>query len=81
MKEYDTGQRDDWAVEACGDITTRQNIQIRGLTLEDLPKHWKALRDVGLFSVQSGMDNVRNLGVLPVGSESVSVFPASYDVN
>lgn len=63
INSYDTGaERSDWAVVPCGDVTTRMNIQLRGVRLEDLPAHWKKLRSVGLFSVQSGMDNVRNLG-------------------
>jgi len=66
ISTYDNGSRDDWTVNGCGDVTTRQNLQLRGIRLEDLPQHWKALRDVGLFSVQSGMDNVRNLVGNPI---------------
>lgn len=43
------------------DITTRQNIQIRGVRIEDLPDIFKRFKAVGLTSVQSGMDNVRNI--------------------
>ena len=43
------------------DITTRQNIQLRGIRIEDLPDIFNRLRAVGLTSVQSGMDNVRNI--------------------
>jgi len=43
------------------DITTRQNIQLRGIRLEDLPYIFDRLGAVGLTSVQSGMDNVRNI--------------------
>ncbi|MFS7898347.1 putative ferredoxin--nitrite reductase [Helianthus anomalus] len=44
----------------CADITTRQNWQIRGVTLPDAPAIIKGLKEVGLTSIQSGMDNVRN---------------------
>lgn len=43
------------------DITTRQNIQIRGVRIEDLPDIFRRFKAVGLTSVQSGMDNVRNI--------------------
>lgn len=48
------------------DITTRQNIQLRGIRIEDLPDIFKRLGQVGLTSVQSGMDNVRNITGDPV---------------
>jgi ferredoxin-nitrite reductase len=43
------------------DITTRQNIQLRGIRIEDLPDIFNKFEAVGLTSVQSGMDNVRNI--------------------
>ncbi|MBW4592588.1 MAG: ferredoxin--nitrite reductase [Brasilonema angustatum HA4187-MV1] len=48
------------------DITTRQNIQLRGIRIEDLPEIFDKLRAVDLTSVQSGMDNVRNITGDPV---------------
>lgn len=48
------------------DITTRQNIQLRGVRLEDIPDLFKRFTEVGLTSIQSGMDNVRNLTGSPV---------------
>jgi len=47
--------------DGSADITTRQNIQLRGVRIEDLPDIFKRLKAVGLTSVQSGMDNVRNI--------------------
>ncbi|MCP9887673.1 ferredoxin--nitrite reductase [Cyanobium sp. ATX 6A2] len=54
------------AVDRCGehgsaDITTRQNIQLRGLLLEDMAPLMAALERVGLTSRQSGHDNPRNI--------------------
>ncbi|CAM6116958.1 unnamed protein product [Calypogeia fissa] len=49
-----------YGADGCADITTRQNWQIRGVVLEDVPELLKGLNRVGLSSLQSGMDNVRN---------------------
>lgn len=48
------------------DITTRQNFQLRGVRLEDIPDIFQRLENAGLTSVQSGMDNVRNITGSPV---------------
>ncbi|PSB31315.1 ferredoxin--nitrite reductase [Stenomitos frigidus] len=48
------------------DITTRQNLQLRGIRLEDVPAIFRKLEQVGLTSIQSGMDNVRNITGSPV---------------
>ncbi|MEM9462942.1 MAG: ferredoxin--nitrite reductase [Myxococcota bacterium] len=44
-----------------GDLTTRQNIQLRWLTIEDVPVVLERLHAVGLGSEQTGMDNFRNV--------------------
>lgn len=54
------------AVDRCGehgsaDITTRQNLQLRGLLLEDMASLMAELERVGLTSRQSGHDNPRNI--------------------
>ncbi len=43
------------------DITTRQQIELRGFTIETVPEIWEKLRGVNLHSIQTGMDNVRNI--------------------
>jgi ferredoxin-nitrite reductase len=53
-------------VDRCGeegsaDITTRQNLQLRGLLLEDMGPLLLDLHRVGLTSRQSGHDNPRNV--------------------
>ncbi|XP_011005977.1 PREDICTED: ferredoxin--nitrite reductase, chloroplastic [Populus euphratica] len=50
--------------DGCADVTTRQNWQIRGVVLPDVPEILRGLAEVELTSLQSGMDNVRN----PVGN-------------
>lgn len=57
--------------DGCADVTTRQNWQIRGVVLPDVPEIIKGLESVGLTSLQSGMDNVRN----PVGNPLAGIDP------
>ncbi|KAK9096930.1 hypothetical protein Sjap_022427 [Stephania japonica] len=57
--------------EGCADVTTRQNWQIRGVVLPDVPEIIEGLNRVGLTSLQSGMDNVRN----PVGNPIAGIDP------
>ncbi|QLE40594.1 ferredoxin--nitrite reductase [Nostoc sp. C052] len=52
--------------DGCADITTRQNIQLRGIRIEDLPDIFNRFDAVGLTTIQSGMDNVRNITGDPV---------------
>ncbi|MGB3199842.1 MAG: ferredoxin--nitrite reductase [Nodosilinea sp.] len=55
-----------YGADGSADITTRQNIQLRGIRLEDIPDIFRQMEAAGLTSVQSGMDNVRNLTGSPV---------------
>ncbi|KAF2321150.1 hypothetical protein GH714_034575 [Hevea brasiliensis] len=57
--------------DGCADVTTRQNWQIRGVELPDVPEILQGLAEVGLTSLQSGMDNVRN----PVGNPLAGIDP------
>jgi ferredoxin-nitrite reductase len=52
--------------DGVADITTRQNLQLRGLPIEDVPQVLRQLKEVGLTSIQSGMDNVRNITGSPL---------------
>lgn len=52
--------------EGNADITTRQNIQLRGVRIEDVPDIFKKLHQYGMTSVQSGVDNVRNITGSPL---------------
>ncbi|APB34076.1 nitrite reductase [Gloeomargarita lithophora Alchichica-D10] len=56
----------DCEADGVGDITTRQNIQLRGIDFANIPHIFQALEQVGLTSVQSGMDNVRNITSSPL---------------
>jgi ferredoxin-nitrite reductase len=48
------------------DITTRQNIQLRGIRIEDIAEIIDRLQQAGMTCVQTGMDNVRNITGSPV---------------
>ncbi len=54
------------------DITTRQQIQLRGFTLAGVPEIWEKLRGVDLHSLQTGMDNVRNLNGCPLAGLTIN---------
>jgi len=43
------------------DITTRQNIQLRGVTLEDGPAMLDGLHALNQTCIQTGFDNIRNM--------------------
>jgi ferredoxin-nitrite reductase len=48
------------------DLTTRQQIQIRHLKIENIPEVFELLEMSGLTSAQTGQDNVRNIMGCPV---------------
>ena len=57
------------------DLTTRQNVQLRGLTLPDVPHVLQRLEAVGITTRQSGMDNVRNfIGCPLAGIDAAEVY-------
>ncbi|HEX2387179.1 MAG TPA: ferredoxin--nitrite reductase, partial [Candidatus Binatia bacterium] len=53
------------------DLTTRQQIQLRWFGIEDVPEIWRRLDGVGLVSLQTGMDNIRNV----VGCPAAGLTP------
>jgi ferredoxin-nitrite reductase len=55
-----------YGTDGSADITTRQNLQLRGIRIEDIPDIFERLQGVELTSIQSGMDNVRNVTGSPV---------------
>ena len=60
------------------DITTRQQIELRGFTLETVPEIWEKLRGVDLRTLQTGIDNVRNInGCALAGLTPNELFDAS----
>jgi ferredoxin-nitrite reductase len=60
------------------DITTRQQIELRGFTLDSVPEIWEKLRGVDLRSLQTGIDNIRNInGCAMAGLTPHESFDAS----
>ena len=60
------------------DLTTRQQVQLRGFAVGDLPHIWERLTAVDLVSLQTGMDNIRNVIGCPVaGLTEDELFDAS----
>jgi ferredoxin-nitrite reductase len=60
------------------DITTRQQIELRGFTLDTVPEIWEKLRGVDLRTLQTGIDNVRNInGCALAGLSPHELFDAS----
>jgi ferredoxin-nitrite reductase len=60
------------------DITTRQQLQLRWFAIENVPEIWHRLEAVGLVSLQTGMDNIRNVVGCPVaGLTPNELFDAS----
>jgi ferredoxin-nitrite reductase len=60
------------------DITTRQQVQLRWFRIEHVPEIWERLRAVGLITLQTGMDNIRNVVGCPVaGLTPNELFDAS----
>ena len=60
------------------DLTTRQQVQLRGFAVGDLPHIWERLNAVDLVSLQTGMDNIRNVIGCPVaGLTGDELFDAS----
>src|SRR5712692_11773234 len=60
------------------DITTRQQMQLRWITIDRVPDILEGLRAVGLVTLQTGMDNIRNVVGCPVaGLTPDELFDAS----
>jgi len=60
------------------DITTRQQIQLRWFTINNVPEIWQRLNSVGLITLQTGMDNIRNVvGCPAAGLTPNELFDAS----
>jgi ferredoxin-nitrite reductase len=60
------------------DLTTRQQIQLRWFTIDDVPAIWERLHGIDLISLQTGMDNIRGVIGCPVaGITPNELFDAS----
>ncbi|HEY8492112.1 MAG TPA: ferredoxin--nitrite reductase [Dehalococcoidia bacterium] len=61
------------------DLTTRQNIQLRWLTLPVIPAVLERLEAAGLSTLQTGMDNLRNYVGCPLaGLDATEAYDATH---
>jgi ferredoxin-nitrite reductase len=59
------------------DLTTRQDIQLHWIRIEDVPRIWQRLWDVGITTLQACGDSARNVTCCPVaGVDADEVFDA-----
>ncbi|HYM13629.1 MAG TPA: hypothetical protein VEU62_23010 [Bryobacterales bacterium] len=67
------------------DITTRQQIELRGFTLASVEEVWEKLRGVDLHSLQTGQDNVRNINGCPLAGltpqEALDASPVVFELD
>ncbi|MDP9316290.1 MAG: ferredoxin--nitrite reductase [Chloroflexota bacterium] len=67
------------AGRGAADLTTRQNIQLRWIEIENVPAIFERLNEVGLTSQQTGLDNYRNIMGCPIaGLDDDEAFDASH---
>jgi ferredoxin-nitrite reductase len=60
------------------DLTTRQQVELRAIKIQDVPQIIQAIKGVDLSSLQTGMDNVRNVNCCPLaGLTPTELFDAS----
>ncbi len=60
------------------DITTRQQIQLRWFHIKHVPEMWRRLEQVGLVSLQTGLNNIRGVTGCPAaGLTPNELFDAS----
>jgi len=67
------------------DLTTRQDIQLHWLRIEDIPRIWQRFADVGLTTVQACGDSSRNVCSCPVSGidadEVVHALPVAQAIS
>lgn len=62
------------------DITTRQQIELRYVRIEDMPDVMKMLENVGLTSYQTGVDNFRNILLDPLDGLAMDNIIPCYSI-
>ncbi len=61
------------------DITTRMQIELRYITIENIPESLSLLESVGLTSYQTGVDNFRNILIDPLdGLAMDNIIPCTH---
>jgi ferredoxin-nitrite reductase len=65
---------------AYADLTTRQDIQLHWIRIEDIPEIWRRLEEVGLTTVQACGDSARNVLCCPVSGIDAEEIVEAYPV-
>jgi len=67
------------------DLTTRQDVQMHWIRMEDIPEIWRRLEEVGITTVQACGDSARNVLCCPVSGighdEVIDAFPIAQQIN
>jgi ferredoxin-nitrite reductase len=67
------------------DITTRQDIQMHWIRMENVPEIWRRLEEVGITTVQACGDSARNVLCCPVSGidreELLDAYPVARDIS
>jgi ferredoxin-nitrite reductase len=67
------------------DITTRQDIQMHWIKMENVPEIWRRLEEVGMTTVQACGDSARNVLCCPVSGidrdEILDAYPAAQAIS
>ncbi len=62
------------------DITTRQDIQLHWIRMQNIPEIWRRLEEVGMTTVQACGDSARNVLCCPVSGLDEEEFLDAYPV-
>ncbi|MRI83354.1 MAG: ferredoxin--nitrite reductase [Nitratiruptor sp.] len=60
------------------DITTRMQVELRSIRIEDVPEIFERLESVGITTYQTGIDNLRNIVTDPLDGLAFDNVLASY---
>jgi ferredoxin-nitrite reductase len=67
------------------DLTTRQDVQLHWLRIEDIPRIWQRFSDVGLTTIQACGDSSRNVTCCPVAGvdadEAFDALPVAREIS
>src|SRR3954447_10004798 len=67
------------------DLTTRQDIQMHWIKMEDVPEIWRRLEEVGVTTVQACGDSARNVLCCPVSGlghdEVIDAYPVAQAIS
>ena len=67
------------------DLTTRQDVQMHWIKMEDVPEIWRRLEEVGMTTVQACGDSARNVLCCPVSGlgreEIINAYPMAQAIS